>query len=102
VAGGTIPAEAAARHVTHTKAGRALELIRNPESGRVIPGTGGLRKLRWAASGRGKRGGARVIYFWHSKSQQLLMLFVYSKNERSDLTTAQRRALRTIVETEYP
>ena len=79
-----------------------LELIRNPESGQVIPGTGGLRKLRWAASGRGKRGGARVIYFWHSKSQQLLMLFVYSKNERSDLTTAQRRALRTIVETEYP
>ena len=53
-------------------------------------------------SGRGKRGGARVIYFWHPKSQHLLMLFVYSKNERSDLTAAQRRALRTIVETEYP
>lgn len=79
-----------------------LELVRNPESGRIIPGTGGLRKIRWAASGRGKRGGARVIYFWHPKSQQLLMLFVYSKNERSDLTAAQRRALRAIVETEYP
>jgi hypothetical protein len=79
-----------------------FELVRNPESGRVIPGTGGLRKLRWSASGRGKRGGARVIYFWHPKSQHLLMLFVYSKNERSDLTAAQRRALRTIVETEYP
>ena len=79
-----------------------LELIRDPEAGRVIPGTGGLRKLRWAVGGRGKRGGARVIYFWHRKSQHLLMLFVYPKNERSDLTAAQRRALRQIVEREYP
>jgi hypothetical protein len=79
-----------------------LELVRNPEAGRLIPRTGGLRKLRWAASGRGKRGGARVIYFWHQKSQHLLMLFVYPKNERSDLTAAQRRALRKIVDTEYP
>jgi hypothetical protein len=79
-----------------------LELVRNPEAGRLVAGTGGLRKLRWAASGRGKRGGARVIYFWHRKSQHLLMLFVYPKNERSDLTAAQRRALRKIVETEYP
>lgn len=78
-----------------------LELVRNPEVGRVIPGTGGLRKLRWAASGRGKRGGARVIYFWHAKSQHLLMLFVFPKNERSDLTAAQRRALRKTVEMEY-
>jgi len=79
-----------------------LELVRQPEAGRVIRGTGGLRKLRWAASGRGKRGGARVIYFWHAKSQHLLMLFVYPKNERSDLTAAQRRTLRRIVEMEYP
>ena len=79
-----------------------VELVRNPETGRVIPGTGGLRKLRWAASRRGKRGGARVIYFWHPKSQHLLMLFAYPKNERSDLTAAQRRTLRKIVETEYP
>ncbi len=79
-----------------------LQLVRDPEAGRVIPGTGGLRKLRWGASGRGKRGGARVIYFWYAKSRRLLMLFVYPKNERSDLTAAQRRALRKIVETEYP
>ena len=52
-------------------------------------------------SGRGKRGGARVIYYWHPKSQQVLMLFVFAKNERDDLTAAQRRALRRIVETEY-
>jgi mRNA-degrading endonuclease RelE of RelBE toxin-antitoxin system len=79
-----------------------LELLARPDSGSVIPGTGGLRKLRWALSGRGKRGGARVIYFWHRASGRVLMLFVYPKNERSDLTAAQRQALRQIVETEYP
>lgn len=79
-----------------------LQLVRNPEAGRLIPGTGGLRKIRCAASGRGKRGGSRVIYFWHAKSQHILMLFVYPKNEQADLTPAQRRALRKIVETEYP
>ena len=79
-----------------------LELVRRPEAGKVIPGTGGLRKFRWAASGRGKRGGARIIYFWHQASQQVLMLFAFAKNERDDLTFAQRRALRRIVETEYP
>ena len=47
-----------------------LELVRDPEAGHVIPGTGGLRKLRWAASGRGKRGGARIIYFWHPKDRK--------------------------------
>lgn len=79
-----------------------LDLVRAREAGRVIPGTGGLRKLRWGASGRGKRGGARVVYFWHPESQRVLMLFAYSKNERSDLTPAQRRALRKVGETEYP
>lgn len=79
-----------------------LELVRDPEAGRVIPGTGGLRKLRWGASGRGKRGGARIIYFWHPTSQRALMLFAYPKNERSDLTPGQKRALRKLVETEYP
>ena len=51
---------------------------------------------------KGKRGGARVIYFWHAKSQHLLMLLAYPKNERDDLTAAQRRALRRVVEMEYP
>jgi hypothetical protein len=78
------------------------DLVERPTIGRVIPGTGGLRKLRWASSGRGKRGGARVIYFWHPASSTLLMLFVYPKNERENLTPAQCQALRKIVETEYP
>ncbi len=79
-----------------------LELVRRPEAGKVIPGTGGLRKFRWAVSGRGKRGGARIIYFWHRTSQQLLMLFAFAKNERDDLTFDQRRVLGRIVEMEYP
>ena len=79
-----------------------LELLERPTVGNVIPGTGGLRKLRWGISGRGKRGGARLIYFWHPASSTLLMLFAFSKNEREDLTPAQRQALRKIVETEYP
>ena len=79
-----------------------LELLRRPEAGVVIPGTGGLRKIRWSMPGRGKRGGARVVYFWHARSATLLMLFVFAKNERDDLTYQQREALRRIVETEYP
>jgi hypothetical protein len=79
-----------------------LELVQRPTAGNVIPGTGGLRKLRWGAAGRGKRGGARIIYFWHQASARILMLFVYAKNERDDLTFAERQALRRIVESEYP
>jgi hypothetical protein len=79
-----------------------LHLVRRPTAGSAIPGTGGLRKLRWVASGRGKRGGTRVIYFWHPASSRLLMLFAFAKNERADLTSEQRKALRRIVESEYP
>jgi hypothetical protein len=79
-----------------------LELVQRPTAGSVIPGSGGLRKLRWAVAGRGKRGGARVIYFWHPESARILMLFAYAKNEREDLTIAQRQALRKVVESEYP
>jgi hypothetical protein len=67
-----------------------------------MPGSGGLRKLRWSLPGRGKRGGARVIYYWAVTQQQLLMLFMYPKNVRDDLTAAQVKLLRTIVEEEYP
>src|SRR5439155_13982894 len=59
-----------------------LALVTRPDAGKIIRGTGGLRKLRWAVSGRGKRGGARVIYFWHPPSRQLLMLFAFCQ-ERS-------------------
>jgi hypothetical protein len=79
-----------------------LELVQRPETGDIIRGAGGLRKLRWSLPGRGKRGGARIIYFWHPPSGTLLMLFAYPKNERGDLTAAQRQLLRKVVEEEYP
>ena len=77
-------------------------LTGRPDAGAVIPGTGGLRKVRWAGSGRGKRGGIRVIYFWHQATARILLLLAYAKNERDDLSEAQKRALRHIIETEYP
>jgi len=56
----------------------------------------------WALPGRGKRGGVRVIYYWAVEQEQLLMLFMFAKNERDDLSPAQLKILRQIVEDEYP
>jgi hypothetical protein len=61
-----------------------------------------LRKVRWNLPGRGKRGGVRVIYYWAVSRDQLLMLFMYPKNVRDDLTSAQLKILKQIVEREYP
>ena len=58
-------------------------------AGRIIPGSGGLRKIRWAGKGRGKRGGMRVIYFWWLADDRILLLDIYSKNEREDLSAAE-------------
>ena len=71
-------------------------LAANPKAGDVIPGAGGLRKLRWRAAGRGKRGGLRVIYYcW--LEDRLYMLFVYDKTEQGDLTSEQLKTLRAYV-----
>jgi hypothetical protein len=55
-------------------------LLANPEAGAVIPGSGGIRKLRWGVAGRGKRGGIRVIYFLRTRQGQIWMLTLYPKN----------------------
>jgi hypothetical protein len=55
-------------------------LVSNPEAGDVIPGSGGVRKLRWSVAGRGKRGGIRVIYYLRSRQGQVWMLTLYAKN----------------------
>jgi hypothetical protein len=78
-----------------------LQLVAQPDVGKVIPQSGGLRKLRWSLSGQGKRGGIRVIYYWSASHETILMLFVYAKNEQDDLTSQQLKALRKIIEKEY-
>ena len=69
----------------------------HPDAGDTIPGSHGLRKLRWRSSSKGKRGGTRIIYYWLKARDTVLMLFAYKKNERSDLTKDQIRTLRGIV-----
>lgn len=76
-------------------------ILRRPAQGDLIEGTGGIRKLRWAEAGRGKRGGLRVIYYWHVERKIILMLFVYRKNEQKDLTADQRRVLAKVVQQEF-
>ena len=76
-------------------------LITRSHLGAVIPGGGGIRKVRWAVPGRGKRGGARVIYFWEAEPEVFFMLYAYPKNERDDLSPTQLRALRRLVELEF-
>ncbi|MBI3536350.1 MAG: type II toxin-antitoxin system RelE/ParE family toxin [Chloroflexi bacterium] len=77
-------------------------LANRPNAGAVIIGSGGLRKLRWATKGKGKRGGARVIYYWAVAQKKLLMLFIYGKSNQEDLTHEQLKTLKKIVEEEYP
>jgi hypothetical protein len=74
---------------------RALQsfLLVSPDAGDLIRGGAGLRKLRWSAQGRGKRGGARVIYYWHMPGERIYLIYGYVKSEREDLTPQQVRTL---------
>ena len=69
----------------------------NPETGNVIPETGGVRKLRWAAQGKGKRGGVRVIYYFQSGRFPLFLLTVYAKNQKANLTKAERNEIKNLI-----
>ena len=82
---------------------RALQtaLAVRPEQGPLIKGGAGLRKLRWAPRGTGKRGGIRVIYYWHPDEQVFYMLFAHSKTDQSDLTAEQARKLARIAREEF-
>jgi len=68
-------------------------LMVTPTAGDVIRGTGGLRKLRWSASGRGKRGGARVIYYLQISADRIYLVYGYVKAKQEDLTPQQLRVL---------
>jgi len=77
-------------------------LMLNPEAGDVIPGTGGLRKLRFGDErrGKGKRGGLRVIYYWWDTGSQFWLFTVFDKDEMSDLTMTERKALKEMIKQE--
>ena len=76
-------------------------LVLVPDAGDVIRGSGGLRKIRWRQKGRGKRGGVRVIYYRMTALGQILMLYIYPKNVKNDLTPNELKQLKQIVDKEY-
>ena len=73
-------------------------LAAHPAAGDLIEGTGGVRKLRWARDGRGKSGGVRVIYYFHSGVMPLYLLTMFAKNERANLSKAERNELAELVD----
>jgi mRNA-degrading endonuclease RelE of RelBE toxin-antitoxin system len=74
-------------------AGLIAFLARDPKAGDEIMGTGGVRKVRYGAKGKGKSGGVRVIYYFYDQTMPIYALLVYGKNERADLTAKQRKAV---------
>lgn len=70
------------------------ELLQDPEAGAVVPGSGGVRKLRWGVAGRGKRGGLRVIYFLRTRQGQIWMLTIYPKNVAENIPANVLRQIR--------
>ncbi len=68
-----------------------------PEAGDVIPGSGGVRKIRWGRRGAGKRGGVRVVYYFHNETMPLFLLTVYAKSRRVDLTKSELQTTRRLV-----
>ncbi len=73
-------------------------LDKYPDSGKVVPGSGGVRKLRWGAEGRGKRGGLRVIYYLRLARGQIWMLTLYGKNVRADIPSHVLKEMKEAIE----
>lgn len=75
-----------------------LKLSIHPDSGVLIKQSGGIRKLRWAGSGRGKRGGIIIIYYYYGHLSRIYFLYAYTKNETADLTPKQIIVLKSIIQ----
>ncbi len=90
------------QHLLEDEEYRALQLalLIRPEQGVLIPGAGGLRKLRWSQKGKGKRGGCRVLYYWDKRQETFYMLLAYAKSKQEDLTPAQMKVLTKLVKEE--
>lgn len=73
-----------------------IYLAKNPETGDEIPRTGGLRKLRWAGKGKGKRGGVRVIYYFYNDSTPVFLLSIYGKGKQENLKPEEEKKLTSI------
>lgn len=71
-------------------------LAKTPDSGEIIQGTGGVRKFRWSAKGKGKSGGVRVIHFYCDKKIPLFLISIFSKNEKDNLTMAECNILKKL------
>jgi hypothetical protein len=102
-----IEAPAFTRHVYEYLSEEGYRRLQNhlalaPETGDVIPGTGGFRKIRWADARRskGRRGGLRVIYYYFAGEQQIWLMTLYDKDETADLTPKEKRALKDAIELE--
>ena len=82
---------------------RSLQIIisNEPEKGKIIKGSKGLRKIRWINENKGKSGGIRIIYYWSESKNIILMLYAYSKSVTNDLTQAQIKILSKIIEDNY-
>lgn len=77
-----------------------VHLIENPCAGPILKGTGGCRKIRWAKDHSGKSGGIRILYYWITANAQIYMLYAFPKNEQENLTAAQKKTLKQIVQKE--
>lgn len=75
-----------------------LSLMETPKAGKVIQGTGGIRKTRWSAKGKGKRSGVRIIYYWLDNKKRFYLLTLYAKNEVTDLKPSEKQILKQFVE----
>ncbi len=73
-------------------------LARRPKAGRVIQGTGGLRKVRVARPGKGKSGGTRIIYYYHNEDTPIFLLLIYAKADQENLTNSQKAQLKKYVD----
>lgn len=90
--------EQSAKGLLNEEDRRELEiaLVEHPDRGELIPRTGGFRKLRWAAGGKGRSGGARVVYFHVAHRETIYMILAYGKGVKEDLTESERKELKKL------